>query len=397
VAKKIYRRIGLMLLGASIGHFIQEFKMVQKVIFNLLLFCLLVWSCASHPDCPTAAEKFQVQIQHLTPHCQGKTNTCWAFSTLSFLESEIIRQTGQSVRLSPMWIVYHAYLEKAKNFWEKHGQARLYGGGLAHDVFWVIERYGIVRHEDFTGRPDPNDAFDHSEMDSVLKFSLEQWVQQPEMTPELIIEKTRRLLNQYLGAPPEVIEMAGEKISPREFAKKHLKIDLTQFVQVTSFLAFPVYEFGKLDLQDNWLGYDQYLNVPLPVFTDLLEAALTQHFSVAIDMDLTEKGYDKIRSCATLSPGWLATDSLNQATREALFLNASTTDDHLQHIVGFAPKLHGHGWFLIKDSLPSSYFSVSKGYIFMREDYLRMKVLSFLVHRDAIQSRLAKVHGFSLP
>lgn len=367
---------------------------------NRIIFCfLLSWLCGScqmQPNCPLTTDVFPVKIQHLAPICQGNTNTCWAFSTLSFLESEMIRQNGQAERLSPMWIAYHAYLEKTRNFREKNGQARFYGGGLAHDVFWVIERYGIVRDQDFPGRPNPAVAFDHTELDSVLKLSLEQWVGQPEMTLELLLEKTRQVLNHYLGIPPGMIEIDGETMSPTDFARNYLKLDLTQYVQVTSFQTFAFYELGKLDLPDNWLGYDRYLNVPLPVFVDLLSTALKQKFSAGIDMDLSEKGYDKIRSCATTA-NWLPGTSPNQARREAAFSNESTTDDHLQHIVGLAPEWQGHHWYLIKDSLPSSFHSASKGYIFMRDDYLQMKVLSFLVHRDAIQARLAEVHGLLLP
>jgi len=365
-------------------------------IFFLFLLSWLCGSCQMQPNCPVTTDVFPVKIQHLAPVCQGNTNTCWAFSTLSFLESELIRQNGQAERLSPMWITYHAYLEKAKNFREKKGQARFYGGGLAHDVFWVIERYGIVREQDFPGRPHPEAAFDHTEMDSVLKFSLEQWLAQSEMNPETVLENTRQVLNRYLGVPPEMIEIAGGTLSPLNFARNYLKLDFTQYVQVTSFQSLVFFEFGKLDLPDNWIGYDRYLNVPLPVFVDLLNTALDHHFSAAIDMDLSEQGYDKTRSCATAT-GWLGDASPNQTRREAAFLAESTTDDHLQHLVGLAPEWGGHRWYLIKDSLPSSMRSASKGYIFMREDYLQMKVLSFLVHRDAIQARLAEVHGFSLP
>lgn len=369
--------------------------MIRKRLFQLSITVLLFGSGFSQTDCPTHPSAFLVQIRHLAPHCQGKTNTCWAFSTLSFLESEILRETGQSVRLSTMWISYHAWLEKAKNYFEKQGEARLFGGGLAHDVLMVINRYGIVRSVDFPGRLKPDVPFNHTQMDSVLQTSLKEWVQQPEMTPEKIFANTRQVLNRYLGTPPKKIEVAGREMTSLAFALDYLKLDLSNYIQLTSFLSIPFYEFGKLELADNWLGYERYLNVPLDVFVELLNLALKQNYSAVIDMDLSEDGYDKTRSCAKLVPRWLSADSVNQSKREIWFKLEVTTDDHLQHVVGFLPG--PQTWYLIKDSLPSSNHSASNGYIYMREDYLRMKVLSFMVHREAIQQELAERFDFKLP
>ena len=36
---------------------------------------------------------------------QNRSSTCWAFSTLGFLESEVLRTKGKAVSLSPMYVV----------------------------------------------------------------------------------------------------------------------------------------------------------------------------------------------------------------------------------------------------------------------------------------------------
>ena len=40
---------------------------------------------------------------------QGYTGTCWSFSTLSFFESELLRQKKENINLSEMFIVRNAY------------------------------------------------------------------------------------------------------------------------------------------------------------------------------------------------------------------------------------------------------------------------------------------------
>jgi bleomycin hydrolase len=50
-----------------------------------------------------------------------------------------------------------------------------------------------------------------------------------------------------------------------------------------------------------------------------------------------------------------------------------------------------HDWFLIKDSSRSAQRKLS-GYYFYRDDYMRLKLLTFMVHKDAARLLLAKVN-----
>jgi bleomycin hydrolase len=47
-------------------------------------------------------------------------------------------------------------------------------------------------------------------------------------------------------------------------------------------------------------------------------------------------------------------------------------------------------WILIKDSGRSAYRGQFKGYYFYRQDYVKLKMLSIMVHRDAVAELLAK-------
>ncbi len=58
-------------------------------------------------------------------------------------------------------------------------------------------------------------------------------------------------------------------------------------------------------------------------------------------------------------------------------------------IVGVAT-LDGRDWFLAKDSGRGSRRGKHEGYYFVRDDYVRLKVLGFTVHKDAVKDQLAK-------
>lgn len=75
---------------------------------------------------------------------QYRTGTCWSFSTISLIESEMLRLGKPEVDLSEMFVVRYTYSEKAKRYIRLHGELSFSPGGAFHDVTNVISRYGIV-------------------------------------------------------------------------------------------------------------------------------------------------------------------------------------------------------------------------------------------------------------
>ena len=47
---------------------------------------------------------------------QARAGTCWSWSGISFFESEMIRMGKEPIDLSAMYIVRHAYSDKADKF-----------------------------------------------------------------------------------------------------------------------------------------------------------------------------------------------------------------------------------------------------------------------------------------
>ncbi len=69
-----------------------------------------------------AADALEVQNQN-------RTSTCWSFSALSFFESEVMRLGKGEHKLSEMFVVRNAYIEKAKQYVRYHGKINFAEGG----------------------------------------------------------------------------------------------------------------------------------------------------------------------------------------------------------------------------------------------------------------------------
>ena len=111
---------------------------------------------------------------------QGKTGTCWSFSTTSFLESEVKRLTGKDVDLSEMYNVRYTYPAKAYNYVYRQGKAQFSQGGLSHDVFNSVRVNGLVPNTAYTGFTTGMDTqHNHEMLVKDLKTDLDSIVKNP--------------------------------------------------------------------------------------------------------------------------------------------------------------------------------------------------------------------------
>ena len=78
---------------------------------------------------------------------QWRSGTCWAYGTLGYIESEILRQRGRTYDLCEMFVVNKDYMENATHFVRMHGFSQISQGGSCDDVVDVIRRYGICPEE----------------------------------------------------------------------------------------------------------------------------------------------------------------------------------------------------------------------------------------------------------
>ncbi|MBW2454508.1 MAG: peptidase C1, partial [Deltaproteobacteria bacterium] len=192
-----------------------------------------------------------------------------------------------------------------------------------------------------------------------------------------------------LGAPPASFDFEGKTVTPTAFVKEVLKIEPDHYVSVMSTLAVPFHSRAPFDVPDNWWKDASYHNVPLDEFYGALKATLQAGFSLTVALDTSEPGKDPLGEVMFVPDYDIPPHRINQLAREYRFAHRITTDDHGVHLVGLAEH-DGHDWFLAKDSGRSSRRGKHAGYYFIRDDYVRLKVLTFTVHRDAVKSLLAK-------
>ena len=145
----------------------------MKKIICFALALMSISSFAQKKEKETKIEPyiFETVIENPTTSVkdQASSGTCWCFSGISFLESEILRATGEEYDLSEMFVVSNAYYDKALKYVRLHGYLNFGPGSSFSDVLAVLETYGIVPESEMMGLNYGTTQHMHFEMDEVLK------------------------------------------------------------------------------------------------------------------------------------------------------------------------------------------------------------------------------------
>ncbi len=337
---------------------------------------------------PASPDAF-AQAWHFPPQAQFLTGTCWSFASTSFFESEVFRLGKQRIKLSEIHTVYWEYVEKMRGFVRARGDQVLGEGSEANAVVRIWKQYGAVPEEVYPGVLAADGRHDHARLFAQID-ELAQWVKQHDIWDEdRVLALTRAILDRELGPPPEHFSYQGKEHTPRSFVTDVLRLDLDAYVDVMSTLSLPFYARGEYKVPDNWWHDASYYNVPLDEWYAGIKRAVQGGFTVDIGGDTSEPGVNGFENAAVIPTFDIPAEYIDQNAREFRFSNHTSTDDHLIHLVGYA-QAGGRDWFLIKDSARSSRWGKFAGYFFYREDYVKLKMLSYLVHRDAVPDILAK-------
>jgi bleomycin hydrolase len=339
-------------------------------------------------DLPDTITQF-TRYWYNQPISQGKTGTCWCFSTTSFLESEIYRLTKQQIKLSEMHTVYWEYVEKARRFVKERGDSEFGEGSEANAVPRMWKTYGIVPEKDYTGLQEGQIFHDHSKMYAEMNDYLKSVKETNDWNEEHVITTIKSIMNHYMGVPPEIIEVNGKKMSPKQYLANVVKLNLDDYIDFISLMEKPYYEKVEYEVPDNWWHSKDYYNLPLDMFMTLLKRAIREGYTLCIGGDVSEAGYYPQKDVAMVPTFDIPPDFIDQNARQFRFSNKSTTDDHGIHLVGYLEK-EGKDWYLIKDSGSGSRNGRNPGYYFYHEDYVKLKMMDFIVHRSAAEDILAK-------
>ncbi len=340
-------------------------------------------------DLPKSKEEFKY-YWHNEPFSQGKTGTCWSFSTTSFYESEIYRLTGKKIRLSPMYNAYWEYVEKAKFFVQTRGKSYFGEGSESNAVARLWKKYGCVPFEVFSGKLPNQVHYDHSRMFEEMNSFLSSIKSNNYWNEEFVTSTIKSILNKYMGEPPTKFKFEGKEYTPIEFLYNYCKLNLDDYVDFMSLLEKPYYTKALFDVPDNWWYDSSYHNVPLNDFMDIIKESIKKGYTIVIGGDVSEPGIESHYEVAIVPTFDIPSDYIDEHSRQFRFSNNTTQDDHGVHLVGYKIDNNGRYWFLIKDSGSSSFNGNNKGYYFYHEDYVKLKMLTFTIHKSAVEKYLEK-------
>lgn len=342
----------------------------------------------SNYDLPKSVDEFK-SYWHNPPISQGNTGTCWDFSTTSFFESEVYRLTGKKVKLSEMWTSYWEYVAKVGGYVDSRGTTTLGEGSEANAVTRIYKEYGVVPEKDFTGMKPGQKFHNHAKMFKEILTYLHSVKKNNAWNKAEVVATTKSILNHYLGVPPTKVVVDGKTYTPKQYLNNYLKLNVDDYVDILSLEEQPFFEKVEYTVPDNWWHSKDYYNVPVKDFMEAIKNAAENGFSLVFGGDVSEPGKDAKRDVFVVPAFDIPSAYIDDNAREFRFNNRTTTDDHGIHMVGYTNK-DGQDWYLIKDSGSSSRDGNNKGYYFFSGDYVKLKMMDIMVHKDAVKDLLKK-------
>lgn len=357
-------------------------------------------------------------IPHTPVRDQNKSGTCWCFAGTSFFENEILRKTGKQVDLSQMFTVRHCYNDKADKYARMGGTINFAQGGSIMDVPYVWKRYGAVPADAYKGLEYGEEKHDHYEMADLLTnyMNVVAAPSRKKLSPAWK-GGLEGILDSYLGKLPESFTYEGKTYTPRSFADA-MRLDMDDYVPVTSFTHHPFYETFPVEVADNWL-WASYYNVPLDELKAIVDNSLEKGYTIVWAADVSEPGFKWTKGYALLPKAKDAADldgtelsrwvklsdkdreaekytitgpceeqKVTQESRQKGFDNRETTDDHGMVIVGTATDQAGNRYYKVQNSWDTN--QLYDGYFYVSEPYFLAKTMDILVHKDAIPAATRK-------
>ena len=348
---------------------------------------------------------------------QNRSSTCWSYSGIGFLESELLRMGKGEYDLAEMFVVHHTMVDRATNYVRLHGDSSFSPGGSFYDVVYCMQNYGLVPQEAMPGIMYGDSLPVHNELDAVAEG----------YTNAIAKGRLKKLTNvwqkglsaiydTYLGECPETFTYNGTEYTPQSFADA-LGLNADDYVSLTSYTHHPFYSQFALEIQDNWRGGLSW-NLPIEELMEVMDYAVNNGYTFAWGSDVSEEGFT--RNGIGVAPDktkmqdmtgsdmarWTgkadgkapsATEApcpeldITQEMRQEAYDNWETTDDHGMLIYGIATDQNGKEYFMVKNSWGES--GKYKGIWYVSKAFVAYKTMNILVHKDAVPKAIAKKIG----
>ena len=398
---------------------------MKKVIFTLALAAFAAASLgAQAPKVKPADYQFTTvkEIPVTSMKNQNRSGTCWCFSALSFLESEVIKAKNLKAEAYPdfseMFVVRHSYHDRAVKFVRLNGYLNMAAGSGFGDVLEVIRDYGLMPQSAYSGMNYGYDLPVQGELDAVLKGYVQAVVKNPnrKLTP-VWPKGFDGILDAYLGELPETFVENGVTYTAESY-RDAMGINPDDYVNISSYTHHPFYSQFAIEVEDNW-RWGLCYNLPLDEFMAIIDNAVENGYTVLWGGDVSEPGFTRDGLAVLLDTEAKATTGsdqerwvgkaedkpaaaaekkelpkelqVTQEIRQRMYDEKTSTDDHGMHLYGTAKDQNGTKYYLIKNSWGVT--GAYDGTWYMSENFVKGKTLNFVVNKKALPKDIAKKLG----
>ncbi|MEE0869999.1 MAG: C1 family peptidase [Bacteroidaceae bacterium] len=392
----------------------------------------LLMAVAAICSLPTMAQKadslvFTTVLENPVTSIKNQNNsgTCWSYSALAFLESEVLKKdpSKTDIDLCESFLVSKTYTDRADRNVRTHGDASFSQGGSFYDAIFCMERYGFIPEGimpypitpygdslfNFTNFFPPMEAYIKAIATSNAKKINPIWK-----------KDVQGMLDNYFGQCPTEFEYKGKKYTPQSFVKDYLQLDPNDYVSLTSYTHHPFYSQFVLEIQDNWRWATSY-NLPLDEFMRVMEEGVKKGYTFAWGADVSEDGFSRRtgkNKCVATVPDTKSTAGvgsdqsrwtgekagakiaqadaagekvITQEMRQEGYDNWTTTDDHGMQIYGIAKDQNGKEYFMMKNSWGE--YGPYKGFWYVSKPYVAYKTMNIVINKNAIPKDIRKKLG----
>ena len=385
--------------------------------FILGAFCMFAATLAFAQSAPEYEFTTIKELPVTSIKNQATSGTCWCFSALSFVESEILRTKGVEVDLAEMFVVGKSYRDRAVKFVRLDGHLNFAAGSSFGDVFHVIEDYGIVSQESMPGLNYGTDKPLHNELDKTLKAYVDVIASNPNRKLSTAwLNGFDGIVAAYLGEYPETFSVDGKEYTPEQY-REALGINVNDYINLTSFTHHPFYSQFVIEVPDNW-RWDTAYNLPIEELMEVAYEAIEKGYTFAwgsclprgkftrdglatmpVEQKKAGAGSDQERwvgksadeNKAEVKAALPEEITVTQEMRQDGYDRKTITDDHGMHIFGLAKDQNGNKYFMVKNSWGET--GKYKGVWYASDAFFRLNTLNIVVHKDALSKDIKKKLG----
>lgn len=333
---------------------------MKKFLYIIFVASLLLPSCTKQERSSKDASSFLRSSFGCTPvKDQGKVEACWIYAYLACIESERIEHYGDSMNLSPLWLVRSLLQEQASERYLSQGAMPVSVRGIGPDAERLMKEYGMVQWGAYCP-----DNLNSGVMERVVREKVNIAINN-----RWGLEKLNRNVDEALAFVPHNLRkgfyLFGVHYTPKQFGESLLYG--IKFRWLTSYSHHPYGVPFQLEVPDNHRRH-AIMNIRIDDLYSQVIDALKRRHPVYWEGKMPGKSR-------------LSIDGNIPELRQRALERFQTTDQHAMAIVGLVTNKQGDTAFVCKNSWGKEWGR--EGYCIMKkEDFLINTILVGVVDKD---------------